>query len=308
MSVEQKSTPPAWVKYWKSAEKFVVGGLSGMASTVAIQPIDMIKVRIQLLGEGGKAAQSANPFTVARTLIAEEGFFSLYKGLSAGLLRQATYTTARMGIYGTITEEINKTYGRKPTFFENALAGVVAGGLGSIVGTPADVALIRMQADGTLPKEQRRNYTGVMNALSRIAKEEGMTGIFKGCSPVVVRAMALNMGMLAGHDETFKAVKASTGSEAYAHIAAKSVAGFLASAFSLPFDFVKTRIQKQKPDAQGVLPYKNSIDCAKKVFVQEGPMAFYKGFLTYYVRIAPHAMLTLAFMDMLKSSLANVGK
>ena len=27
-----------------------------------------------------------------------------------------------------------------------------------------------------------------------------------------------------------------------------AIAGFLASAFSLPFDFVKTQMQKQKPD------------------------------------------------------------
>jgi solute carrier family 25 oxoglutarate transporter 11 len=62
------------------------------------------------------------------------------------------------------------------------------------VGTPADLALIRMQADATLPLEQRRHYTGVFNALARITKEEGFMGLFKGCAPVVVRAMALNAG------------------------------------------------------------------------------------------------------------------
>ena len=31
-----------------------------------------------------------------------QGVGALYRGLSAGLLRQATYTTARLGIYDTI--------------------------------------------------------------------------------------------------------------------------------------------------------------------------------------------------------------
>jgi len=65
---------------------------------------------------------------------------------------------------------------------------------GPHAGIPADLTLIRMQADATLPVEQRRHYTGVFNALGRIIKEEGAAGLFKGCAPVVVRAMALNAG------------------------------------------------------------------------------------------------------------------
>lgn len=37
--------------------------------------------------------------TVAKEIIAKDGAGGLYKGLSAGLLRQATYTTARLGIF-----------------------------------------------------------------------------------------------------------------------------------------------------------------------------------------------------------------
>lgn len=67
---------------------------------------------------------------------------------------------------------------------------------------------------------------------------------------------------------------------------------------SLPFDFVKTRIQKQRPNSvTGALPYKNTLDCFVKVAAKEGPMAFYAGFPTYYARIAPHAMLVLILVD-----------
>ena len=39
--------------------------------------------------------------------------------------------------------------------------------------------------------------------------------------------------------------------------ASSAIAGFLASAFSLPFDFVKTQMQKQKPDPKtGILMQK----------------------------------------------------
>ncbi|CAN6457034.1 unnamed protein product [Victoria cruziana] len=76
---------------WQSVKPFANGGMSGMMATCVIQPIDMIKVRIQL-GQG-------SGLHVAKTMLREEGVGAFYKGLSAGLLRQATYTTARLGSF-----------------------------------------------------------------------------------------------------------------------------------------------------------------------------------------------------------------
>lgn len=45
--------------------------------------------------------------------------------------------------------------------------GIISGGVGAFVGTPADVALVRMTADGRLPPEKRRNYKNVFNAMGR---------------------------------------------------------------------------------------------------------------------------------------------
>ena len=85
--------------------------------------------------------------------------------------------------------------------WQKAAAGLTAGGLGALVGSPADLSLIRMQSDSTLPAAQRRNYKGVGDALLRIIKEDGVGGLFRGAGPTVVRAMSLNMGMLASNDQ-----------------------------------------------------------------------------------------------------------
>jgi hypothetical protein len=68
-----------------------------------------------------------------------------------------------------------------------------------------------------------------------------------------------------------------------------TIAGFFASVCSLPFDFVKTRIQKMEPGPDGKFPYKGPLDCAVKTLAQEGPLKFYTGFPTYCVRCAPRA-------------------
>ena len=96
--------------------------------------------------------------SVITGVIKNEGITTLYNGLSAGLLRQATYTTTRLGIYTWLFETFSKD-GKAPNFFMKAALGMTAGGVGAFVGTPAEVALIRMTSDGSLPVDQRRNYS-----------------------------------------------------------------------------------------------------------------------------------------------------
>lgn len=76
-----------------------------------------------------------------------------------------------------------------------------AGFIGSLVGNPADLALIRMQADLTMPKAERRNYGNVLNAFYRIVKEEGVTALWRGSTPTIIRALVINLAMLAPYDE-----------------------------------------------------------------------------------------------------------
>eukprot|EP01134_Creolimax_fragrantissima_P004598 CFRG4598T1 len=284
---------------WKSLQPFVYGGTAGMFATTCIQPIDLVKVRIQLSGEGGASA-SRNPFAVGATIVRSDGFFSLYRGLSAGLLRQATYTTARMGMFRTFTEKLKGPDG-KITFSQRVACSLTAGGLGSIVGNPCDLALVRMQADSLLPVDQRRNYKNVLDALVKIAKTDGILGWWRGCLPTVARAMSLNVGMLATYDQAKDKITSHLGAGKVTNFASSAVAGFFASFMSLPFDFVKTRMQKMKSLPDGSMPYKGTLDCFVKVGKTEGPLAFYNGFVTYYFRIAPHAMITLLAVEGLRT-------
>ena len=263
-----------------------------MTATTVIQPIDMIKVRLQLAGEGAKTGPRPSPLQVTRDIIAQGKVADLYTGLSAGLLRQAVYTTARLGFFDTFMNTLKAradSNGSQIGFAERAGAGLTAGGLAAMVGNPADLALIRMQSDGLKPLAQRANYSSVIDALSRIAKAEGVTALWAGAYPTVVRAMALNFGQLAFFSEAKTQLKSTQLSAQTQTLTASAIAGFFASFFSLPFDFVKTRLQKQQKAQDGSLPYKGMADCFRKVAKDEGLLRFYRGFGTYYVRIAPHA-------------------
>jgi len=56
---------------------------------------------------------------------------------------------------------------------------MTAGAIGAFVGTPAEISLIRMTADGRLPPDQQRGYTSVFNALGRITREEGLFTLWR---------------------------------------------------------------------------------------------------------------------------------
>ncbi|KAL3924641.1 MAG: hypothetical protein SGPRY_003860 [Prymnesium sp.] len=194
----------AMAKFTAAAKPFAIGSAAGCIATCLIQPMDMIKVRIQLASIQGT---STNPMTIGYGMVAKEGFGSLYAGLSAGLARQVVYTGSRLGLYDKLTDAV-KEPGKPLPLAKTAGCAIVAGGLAAVVGTPADLALIRMQADTLLPEAERRGYTNVFSALSSIARGEGFMGLFKGAGPTATRAMALNLGMLGGNTEAKKHLSA----------------------------------------------------------------------------------------------------
>jgi len=295
---------------WKAVRPFLIGGLSGSSATCCIQPIDMVKVRIQLQGEGTGANVTTNPLKIATQIIAEDGVKGLYKGLSAAILRQCTYGLTRLGVFRTITDYITPDGGTAAdiTFTQRLGASLCAGGIGALIGTPADAALVRMQSDATLPLEQRRGYTNAFNALFRMAKEEGLKGFFSGATPTIFRGLLINVGMLTTYDPLKKALGDYMGGyeSQTTRFVCGALSGWCAATVSLPADFIKTRLQKMKPNADGTVPYKGLFDCISKTVRNEGALALYQGYPTFVIRITPHIMLTWVFMDNYKAFLNSV--
>jgi solute carrier family 25 (mitochondrial oxoglutarate transporter), member 11 len=288
---------------WSIIQPFVIGGFSGITATCFIQPVDMIKVRIQIKAEElAKTGQkgSVSPFAMITEINKTSGIGGFYKGIDSAIARQVFYTTSRLGIYKSLFDYF-KTPDGKVSSGNKVVCALTAGFLGSLIGNPADLALIRMQADTALPLDQRRNYKNVFNAFSRIVSEEGLFALWKGCEPTVVRAMVLNLGMLAPYDEVKERLNQHFGTvdTVETRLISSATAGLLSSFMSLPFDNVKTKLQKMKPDAQGKLAYSGIVDCFTKSIKNEGVTGLWVGFPTYYFRIAPHVMITLMVQDAL---------
>ncbi|CAI5441921.1 unnamed protein product [Caenorhabditis angaria] len=281
--------------------KFAFGGTAGMGATLVVQPLDLVKNRMQLSGTTGKKEYRSSLHCIQQ-IIKNEGFFQLYNGLSAGLLRQATYTTTRLGTYTFLLEQFSDK-NTAPSFATKAIFGMAAGGIGSFVGTPAEIALIRMTGDGRLPPEQRRNYKGVVNALTRIAKEEGVLTLWRGCTPTVIRAMVVNAAQLATYSQAKQTILESKliSDGIFCHFVASMISGLATTIASMPVDIAKTRIQSMKV-IDGKPEYKNAFDVWGKVIKNEGVFALWKGFTPYYMRLGPHTVLTFIILEQMNAS------
>jgi len=67
MTTTKSTTKSSTDKFLDSIQPFVIGGLSGMFATCIIQPVDMIKVTIQLKSEEGHGA-SISPFAILKEI------------------------------------------------------------------------------------------------------------------------------------------------------------------------------------------------------------------------------------------------
>lgn len=185
---------------------------------------------------------------------------------------------------------------------EKVGCSLLSGFLGSLVGNPSDLALVRAQADSYLPKEQRRNYKNVFDAFYRIIKEEGVTTLWRGSMPTICRAVSMNVGMMASYDE-FKELFSSylnmDQDSTKVRLISSAGSGVVCSFVSLPFDNVKTKLQKMNKLPSGLNPYDGVIDCLKKTIKREGVTGLWVGYPTYYLRVAPHAMTALLVLDFL---------
>jgi len=280
-----------------TALKFVFGGLSGCGAAACVQPMDLVKNRMQVSGEGGGARLYNSSIHCAQTIVKTEGFLGLYNGLSASFARQLSYTTVRLGVYNILLEKFTKD-GELPGFFAKAGMGLTAGAIGAFCGTPADVALIRMCVDNRLPENERRNYKSVFDAWRRIAGEEGVAALWTGCGPTIGRAMVVNVCQLCCQTQAKQEIaKVTDMKEGYMlSFWGSMAAGFITTCCSLPVDIAKTRTQNMKI-IDGVPEYKGMFDVLIKTSRSEGVLALWKGFTPYFARTGPLTVVTLMLMD-----------
>lgn len=290
------TTTPTTKKPLSQSVIFTTSGIGGCLGWVIVHPCNTLAVRWNL------ASAQQKTFSFSK-MVSESGWLSLYDGLSAGIWRQVFYATSRFGLFEVMRDKLHEMRGTTD-FASRVVVGALSGGIAAYISCPAEVAVVRMANDSSLPVEERRNYKGVMDTASRIVKEEGVSAFWRGSTPFVQRAMMVGVFQVATLDQ-FKELYVS-----YFHQKKNSIpnvfcaamtSGLLYSIATMPLEAAKNRMASQKKGPDGKLPYTGTLQTIRSVTANQGFATLYNGFLPYYMRCGGHTVSMFVIVQLLRN-------
>ena len=154
-------------------------------SQVFTNPLEIVKIRLQIQGELTKKADAAVPKRTALWIVKNLGIVGLYKGASACLLRDVPFSAIYFPAYSHLKRDI---FGESPQKRLGVLQLLTAG---AVAGMPAaylttrDVIKTRLQVEA---RKGEQIYTGLVDCAKKVWKDEGFKAFFKGGPARILRS------------------------------------------------------------------------------------------------------------------------
>ncbi|KAF5097818.1 hypothetical protein D0Z00_002255 [Geotrichum galactomycetum] len=169
---------PVWAE-------LIAGGGAGACQVVFTNPLEIVKIRLQMQGEVAKTVEGA-PKRSAIWIVRNLGLFGLYKGASACLLRDVPFSAIYFPAYAHLKKDyFGEGPGKKLGVGQLLIAGAIAGMPAAYFTTPFDVIKTRLQTEAKLG---HTSYHGLRHAAVTIFKEEGFKAFFKGGPARILRS------------------------------------------------------------------------------------------------------------------------
>jgi len=168
------------------------GGMAGITALISTYPLDLVRTRLTVQTSGEKYKGIIHTF---KTVIKEEGFFGLYKGVFTSALGIAPYVAINFTVYENLKAIIlhNEKYKFNFGVVASLACGGLAGATAQTITYPIDLLRRRMQlqgAGGTIAL-----YKGPLDAAIQIVKKEGILGLYSGmvaCYLKVIPSIAIS--------------------------------------------------------------------------------------------------------------------
>lgn len=295
---------------------FIAGSMAACSAVTFTNPIELIKTRMQLQGELSKTDSKVpklykNPAQAFVVIFKREGIRGLQQGLVCAYINQVALNGCRLGLYEPLRYYITKYFDKKnfretgpipQNMLVNVFAGSLSGSVGAVLASPVFLIKTRMQSYSSAAAQpghstvgQQTYYKGTWDGLRTVYRQEGFKGLFRGIDAAVMRTGAGSAAQLPVYNLTKDLLLKHDIVEENSlglHFIASSMAGLGVAIVMNPGDVVLTRVYNQKGDL-----YKGPVDCLVKTVRAEGVMSLYKGFWAQLMRIGPHSILTLMFME-----------
>ncbi|KAL8840350.1 MAG: hypothetical protein Q9170_001365 [Blastenia crenularia] len=195
-------------KIWWPHE-ILAGGSAGACQVVFTNPLEIVKIRLQVQGEMAKHADV--PRRSAMWIVKNLGLVGLYKGASACLLRDVPFSAIYFPSYNHLKRDL---FGEGPSkklgIVQLLTAGAIAGMPAAYLTTPCDVIKTRLQVEA---RKGETKYTSLRHCAATVYREEGLRAFFKG-GPARVLRSSPQFGFTLAAYEVLQKVLPMPGSEA----------------------------------------------------------------------------------------------
>ncbi|XP_012154550.1 solute carrier family 25 member 35 isoform X2 [Megachile rotundata] len=290
--------------------EFAIGGLAAVGAGFFTNPVDVVKVRLQLQGEL-EARNSykkiyKNTVHAAYLIAKHEGILALQAGIVPALYFQVVLNGIRLGIYNTAKkyELITNDKGNTDVLKTVIVTGT-AGCIGAVLGSPFYMVKTQLQAQSaqSIAVGHQHNYSGTWYAFKSLWKEGGFFALYRGWYANIPRVFVGSATQLTTFGLTadwLRSLEIFTDQPLLLTFLASLIGGSCVALTMQPFDVLATRLYNQRTDAGGKGSlYNGLLDALIKISRTEGLTGLYKGIFPTWMRIAPHTVLCLVFYEKL---------
>ncbi|XP_076169187.1 calcium-binding mitochondrial carrier protein Aralar1 isoform X5 [Ptiloglossa arizonensis] len=281
------------VQILESGYRFVLGSIGGAVGATAVYPIDLVKTRMQNQRTGSLVGELMyrNSFDCLKKVIRHEGFFGLYRGLIPQLMGVAPEKAIKLTVNDFVRDKFMDKNCNLPLYGE-IISGACAGGSQVIFTNPLEIVKIRLQVAGEIAGGSKVRAWSVV-------KELGLLGLYKGARACFLRDIPFSAIYFPMYAHT-KARLADEGgyNTPLSLLVSGALAGVPAAALVTPADVIKTRLQVVAREGQTT--YNGLMDCARKIYREEGARAFWKGATARVFRSSPQFGVTLFTYELLQ--------
>lgn len=163
--------------------KFSSALLSGAIGSAIANPLDLIKIRFQASLPNEPPPYNNSTLVAFKTIIKNEGIYGgLYKGWYVTSARAALLTSAQLGSYDTIKNNILiKIFGFENGLTLHFISSMLAGLITTTVTNPVDVIKSRFMGD------KKGFFKSPLHVITHTLQVDGPLGFFKGWTPAYWR-------------------------------------------------------------------------------------------------------------------------
>uniref|UniRef100_A0A3Q1HQC7 Uncoupling protein 2 n=1 Tax=Acanthochromis polyacanthus TaxID=80966 RepID=A0A3Q1HQC7_9TELE len=253
-----------------AAVKFVGAGTAACIADLLTFPLDTAKVRLQIQGEARASAATGTGPVVK------------YRGVFGTITTMMSFASVRIGLYDSVKQFYTKGSDHVG-IGSRLLAGCTTGAMAVAFAQPTDVVKVRFQAQARSGGYARR-YCRLWN----------------GTAPNIARNAIVNCTELVTYDFIKDMLLKSTPvlSHLPCHFVSAFGAGLCTTVIASPVDVVKTRYMNS---ALG--QYSSVLKCAAAMMTQEGPLAFYKGFMPSFLCLGSWNVVMFVPYEQLKRAM-----